>query len=308
MPFLAKCSFREYFRRECEWIYRKEKAESDHKALLASISSPRNFFRAREPVPINTHDIDLEKSARPATTGSPGAIFRPLPADNLESSNAERRDTNGFVAKPDIRIKPVDGMEFVRVPTMMRSPSQSNSVKRIRGGVPLPDRNAAILTSRSPTSSSDDDKGIFGGFPGPLQLLRKVLRAFAPNIYQKMERTMTIPYTTTIQGRNVPWLTSTTTITAGRNSHFYTEHLTDDQIEEIGGVEYTALRWLVWMVPMYIVGTQLASFLLFGPWLSVTHQYDSVFTSQFREVKKPWFALFQVTAAYTGGGLSLVDL
>jgi len=136
MPFLAKCPFREYFRRECEWIYRKEKAENDHKALLASISSPRNFFRAREPVPMNTHDIDLEKSARPAVTGSPSAIhsIRPLPADNVESSNAERRDINGLVAKPDIRIKPVDGMEFVRVPTMMRSPSQSNSVKRVRGG------------------------------------------------------------------------------------------------------------------------------------------------------------------------------
>ena len=64
---------------------------------------------------------------------------------------------------------------------------------------------------------------------------------------------------------------------------------------------------------------------LFLPWLSAAHQYDGVFEAQFRLVSKPWwisthilaydyivkacrFAFFQVMGAYTGGGLSLVDL
>ena len=34
----------------------------------------------------------------------------------------------------------------------------------------------------------------------------------------------------------------------GRNSDFNTDELTDDQLEELGGIEYRALRALSWIV------------------------------------------------------------
>ncbi|KAJ8503159.1 hypothetical protein ONZ45_g11106 [Pleurotus djamor] len=112
-----------------------------------------------------------------------------------------------------------------------------------------------------------------------------------------------------ISGMNakvVSWLSFP--LTVGRNSDIHVETLTDEQIEEVGGAEYRALRLLSYLVPSYFVLTQLFAYLLFAPWLSVTHTYDGVFEAQPRLVQKPWFALFQVMGAYTGGGLSLVDL
>ena len=53
---------------------------------------------------------------------------------------------------------------------------------------------------------------------------------------------------------------------------------------------------------------QLFSVILFLPWLLSVKTYDGVFDAQPRLVSKPWFAFFQVMGAYTGGGLSLVDL
>ncbi|ESK82474.1 potassium transporter [Moniliophthora roreri MCA 2997] len=144
-----------------------------------------------------------------------------------------------------------------------------------------------------------------GGFPGPIELAQMAAKRFAPKTYRKMERKLTMPYTTTLEKNRTPWLNFD--LIVGRNSDFHTETLTDAQLEKIGGTEYIALRYLSYLVPAYFVGTQLISYLLFGPWISVIHRYDSIFEAQPRLVQKPWFALFQVMGAYTGGGLSLVD-
>ncbi|KAJ8518973.1 hypothetical protein ONZ45_g4024 [Pleurotus djamor] len=104
----------------------------------------------------------------------------------------------------------------------------------------------------------------------------------------------------------VSWLSFP--LIVGRNSDIHAETLTDEQIEEVGGAEYRALRLLSYLVPSYFVLTQVFAYILFAPWLSVTHTYDGVFEAQPRIVQKPWFALFQVMGAYTGGGLSLVDM
>ncbi|KZT30937.1 TrkH-domain-containing protein [Neolentinus lepideus HHB14362 ss-1] len=93
----------------------------------------------------------------------------------------------------------------------------------------------------------------------------------------------------------------------GRNSFFDAENLSDEQLEEIGGVEYRAIKMLAWLIPAYFIGTQLCCFIIYTAYLESVHIYDSVFASQFRLVPKAWFSAFQAVSAYTGGGLSLVD-
>ncbi|KAG8948021.1 low affinity potassium transporter [Tulasnella sp. 424] len=94
----------------------------------------------------------------------------------------------------------------------------------------------------------------------------------------------------------------------GRNSAFLnTDDLTDEQLEELGGIEYRALRALTWIVGLYWVGTQLTMFIIFVIYLYTRSDYDSVFESQPRLVPKAWFAAFQAVSSYTGGGLTLVD-
>ena len=85
----------------------------------------------------------------------------------------------------------------------------------------------------------------FGGFPGPVDILDKVLKRAAPSAYRRFERSMTVPH---IETRDEPWL-NFDGLVVGRNSDFRTETLTSGQIKEIGGTEYRALRLLSWLVP-----------------------------------------------------------
>lgn len=94
----------------------------------------------------------------------------------------------------------------------------------------------------------------------------------------------------------------------GRNSAFLnTDDLTDEQLEELGGIEYRALRALTWIVGLYWVGTQMMMFIIFVIYLYTRSEWNSVFESQPRLIPKAWFAAFQAVSSYTGGGLTLVD-
>jgi hypothetical protein len=89
----------------------------------------------------------------------------------------------------------------------------------------------------------------FGGFPGPIDLISRALKRAAPSTYRRLERRMTVPYTTTIEGQNEPWL-NFDGLLVGRNSDFRTETLTSEQLKDIGGTEYKALQLLSWLVPV----------------------------------------------------------
>lgn len=81
-----------------------------------------------------------------------------------------------------------------------------------------------------------------------------------PELHQKIRRTVTMPRTATLlpadtiqtsRGpheavRVVPYLSFPTIV--GKNSSFH--DLTEDQLEEIGGIEFRALNMLMWAVPL----------------------------------------------------------
>ncbi len=124
------------------------------------------------------------------------------------------------------------------------------------------------------------DQGL-GGFPGPISLSTKLLRSIIPqSTRSNIERKFTVPVEERfvakdrvasgagflVRMRAVRWLKSTT-LTVGRNSRFYTDVLSDDEVsrlsiwpflfwpltplsklEEIGGIEYRALRVLGYLV------------------------------------------------------------
>ncbi|KAH6904402.1 potassium transporter [Coprinopsis sp. MPI-PUGE-AT-0042] len=184
-----------------------------------------------------------------------------------------------------------------------------NPMMDFKDGRAVPRRGATMLTHRQkdPLSPSSAHHQGLGGYPGPLDLIHLVAKRAAPRTYTKLERKFTITSAREIDDKTTPWLSFSGLIT-GRNSDFRIETLSDEQVEELGGTEYRALRLLSYLIPAYFILTQAISFALFAPWLSTTSQYDGLFADQPREIKKPWFALFQVMGAYTGGGLSLVDL
>ncbi|KAG2063313.1 TrkH-domain-containing protein [Suillus decipiens] len=173
----------------------------------------------------------------------------------------------------------------------------------------------------------------FGGFPMPHELLGTLFGWLFPNTRNRLERTLSIPVTTTLTGNRLGRTTSgaasipgrpthngrisakegTKPVTyisfdaiVGRNSAFHFS--TNEQLEELGGVEYRALNALLWLVAAYHIAIQLISFVVITPYMSLP-KWASNFEppAQFRTITVPWFSLFQVVSAYTNTGTSLVD-
>lgn len=111
------------------------------------------------------------------------------------------------------------------------------------------------------------------------------------------------------------------TVVVGRNSHFH--DLTQEEHDELGGVEYRALRILFWIVllvsprvtpvphvppnsPQYYICFQLFAFIIAGPYIAAKN-YQDVFRAQYRYVPEYWFSAFQVVSAFSNTGMSLCD-
>lgn len=109
----------------------------------------------------------------------------------------------------------------------------------------------------------------FGGFPMPHKLLGMLFRRLFPQAANRLRRTVTIPttmalsggelgQTASISGRrgtvgNIPEGSKPVAYISfdaivGRNSAF--QMLTNEQLEELGGVEYRALNALLWLVAL----------------------------------------------------------
>ncbi|KAJ8507628.1 hypothetical protein ONZ45_g10031 [Pleurotus djamor] len=152
----------------------------------------------------------------------------------------------------------------------------------------------------------------FGGFPMPFELIAAVFRRLFPDAHSRLSRTLTLPATTTITtqqetptgARPVSYLGFDATV--GRNSAFH--HLTSEQLDELGGVEYRALNALLWIVAGYHIGLQVLGFVIIAPYMS-TSRWRTNFEppALHQPLASPWFSLFQTVSAYTNTGMSLVD-
>jgi hypothetical protein len=143
--------------------------------------------------------------------------------------------------------------------------------------------------------------------------MQRLVKYATPKTYQKLKRSMTMPSFRTLEGKDAAYLNFD--LNTGRNSDFHTETLSEEAVEELGGTEYRALKWLTIVVPLvsklsegrynietqerpiiftlvwllkYFFGAQILVFTIFAPWLSTSKQYDPVFEAQPRLVNKTW--------------------
>ncbi|GAA5889942.1 hypothetical protein JCM5296_003656 [Sporobolomyces johnsonii] len=161
----------------------------------------------------------------------------------------------------------------------------------------------------------------FGGFPNPLYAAADFAKAKIPALRNAVERSVTMPRTTTIMsthsqvsgfgahavtGEHVkPVSYISFDAVVGRNSRFH--HLTTAQQEELGGVEYRALTLLLRIVASYYLFGQLLAVLMLAPWLSHSETYRPIFEAPDTHVNPTWFVFFQVWSAFSNLGMSLVD-
>ncbi|KZV69989.1 hypothetical protein PENSPDRAFT_651888 [Peniophora sp. CONT] len=177
-------------------------------------------------------------------------------------------------------------------------------------------RTAMTYQSTLPPPGSSAKHSGFGGFPLPHEILGRVVHHLFPKVKAKLERTLTMPRTMTVTSQSgqqnvddgatvVPYISFDAII--GRNSRFH--ELTNEQLEELGGVEYRALNALLWLLPLYFFGVQLIAFAVIAPYMTYTQKFQDDFRppQQHKFISPTWFSLFQVVSAFTNTGTSLVD-
>ncbi|KAF5393461.1 hypothetical protein D9757_000476 [Collybiopsis confluens] len=138
----------------------------------------------------------------------------------------------------------------------------------------------------------------FGGFPMPHEIN-----------YQNNDYTVS----TTIasqRGENIPpgaKIVSYFSFDAvvGRNSAF--PLLSDEQMDELGGVEYRALYALLWIVAGYHIGVQLIAFIVISSYISIPKWKDDFLPPALHRPSLDRFSFYQTVSAYTNTGSSLVD-
>lgn len=89
--------------------------------------------------------------------------------------------------------------------------------------------------------------------------------------------------------------------TIGRNSTFV--HLTDDQKEELGGVEYRAIKLLIKILVMYYIGFHIISFCFFVGFITVARGYGADVRAI--GVLPTWWGFFTAQSVFNDLGLTL---
>ncbi|KAH9050993.1 cation transport protein-domain-containing protein [Lactarius deliciosus] len=164
-------------------------------------------------------------------------------------------------------------------------------------------RTETMRTFRSSTTRHDH----FGGFPGARNIISQLVHRFFPGVHRQLRRTVTMPRTTTItsirgnnrSARAVPYISFDAVVR--HNSAF--QSLTDEQLEELGGVEFRALTALLWIIGVYHISAQLFAFTIIAPYIS-TDKWKTNFVPP--QQHRPIVPCLVVTA-YTNAGMSLVD-
>lgn len=236
--------------------------------------------------------------AEPPRTGNADRIFRSGTASNAP----DRGYTTGYLPRTA-----TGQTGFARQRTLERTMTGYSGATR---GIPL-----------TRTATSAKDRG-FGGFPTPLDLAGRGIRAVLPGVRERIMRSTTMPRSATIASTHsltrmgtqqsltgakaAPYLSFDVNVYG--NSMFHS--LTEAQRDELGGVEYRALDLLAKIVPAYWFGCQMFCVVLVAPYLasSAYNKYRPVFDSQGQyKPDTTWFWFFQVTSAYTNTGMSLID-
>ncbi|CAI4046643.1 hypothetical protein SUVZ_11G2600 [Saccharomyces uvarum] len=104
------------------------------------------------------------------------------------------------------------------------------------------------------------------------------------------------PFTRTMSTNYLSWQP-----TFGRNSVFI--GLTKQQKEELGGVEYRALRLLCNILVVYYIGFNILAFVIMVPWICASHKYAEIVRQN--GISPTWWGFFLAMSSFTDLGLAL---
>ncbi|KAI0320948.1 cation transport protein-domain-containing protein [Amylostereum chailletii] len=267
---------------------------TSHTSATRAIPSTDIIRRADEPPIAGIPDMDFDRTLVAPPHQTPRST---TPVEEPFSSSPEPMSP---VALPDVGTEEPPRVSF-------QTPKRSSSGQR-----PTP------YQRRRDTHVEDR-----GGFGNPFGWVGLLLQRTAPAFHRKLERSLTMPVGATLVSahglhgnlprgaRKVPYFSFNAKVR--KNSHF--GELSEDDCEELGGVEFRALNALLWLVPLadgwgdqFYFGTLALGFVVVAPYMSLARWNDAFLPpNQHRVIDSTWYSAFEVVGAWANTGMSLVD-
>lgn len=192
--------------------------------------------------------------------------------DRTDTRQSERRQRFRDSTQGDTAPPPVGQHITINEPELLRSRSRTTTPPRMDG-------------RRSATEGQD------GGEPSTWQrsrARRSTLNTLLRSLTEEKEK-QTLPY--------LSW-----NATVGRNSNFV--NLTEEQRDELGGIEYRALKTLALVLITYFFFFHVLGIICLVPWIMHAGQkYQNVLRKD--AVGRPWWGIFTAGSAFNDLGFTL---
>ncbi|KAJ6110818.1 hypothetical protein N7486_003053, partial [Penicillium sp. IBT 16267x] len=186
-----------------------------------------------------------------------------------------RRPSSG--SSEDDQVPPMDGPHItINEPDFPRTRTRSNTFARLDTRPTMRD-----TMTKDVNDANDDDAGL-----GPSNT-RPTVRGIWRSLTHERERP-TQPY--------LSW-----NATVARNSNFV--DLTEEQRDELGGIEYRALKTLAVVLISYYVGFHLLGLVSLIGWIMTANKWGDVVRAD--GVGRPWWGIFTAASAFNNLGFTL---
>lgn len=190
--------------------------------------------------------------------------------DRTETRQSERRQR--YSAQEDGTPPPIGNHITINEPELLRSKSRTTTLPR--------------MDARRTTTEGQDN-----GEPATLQRSRTrrgTFNTLLRSLTEEKER-QTIPY--------LSW-----NATVGRNSNFV--NLTEEQRDELGGIEYRALKTLALVLIAYFFFFHILGIICLVPWIMhASQKYRNVLKDA--AIGRPWWGIFTAGSAFNDLGFTL---
>ncbi|KAJ5992130.1 hypothetical protein N7451_007854, partial [Penicillium sp. IBT 35674x] len=186
-----------------------------------------------------------------------------------------RRPSSG--SSEDDQVPPMDGPHItINEPDFTRTRTRGNTFARLDTRPTMRD-----TMTKEVNDANDNDAGL-----GPSNT-RNTVRGIWRSLTHERERN-TQPY--------LSW-----NATVARNSNFV--DLTEEQRDELGGIEYRALKTLAVVLISYYVGFHLLGLISLIGWIMTEDKWGNVVKAD--GVGRPWWGIFTAASAFNDLGFTL---
>ncbi|OZJ03743.1 hypothetical protein BZG36_03065 [Bifiguratus adelaidae] len=216
-------------------------------------------------------------------------VYRPPSSQDMDRSNDEQDESTVDVNNPEYPANDGNGSQSRHLHLSSEPEEDLNMDVRVQN-----ENNAE-------SNAEDDDQD-----PGLLRRPPQVI--FFPENVEEERQAAREEFAREHDLENIPMERTNTVLSDLSWTSATSMHLSRQQRQEMGGIEYRALETLQMLLPIYFFGFQIFFAFMIRIWLAVTPSaQETLNSSQVTPINHWWFSFFTAVSSFNNAGMSPVD-